>query len=67
MKCITIATVTSLNSYYNMMEEKTIFFHRKKWLTYRGIQRMLDNGCPETDYEPKPCYSVTRLQKFTSA
>ncbi len=66
-KYVTFATVTSWCEFYKACTEHKIAFRRPYTLTERGIQRMLDKGCPETDDEPRQNWSVVRVEHMVYA
>lgn len=64
MKAATIATCSYFVPSYNAHTEKQVWFFRarNRYLTAKGCQRLLSKGCPETEGEPKPHYTVTRVE-----
>ena len=64
-KYVTIAICSHFVPSYGMSTEKRIWFRRGRFLTANGVQRMLNNGCEETDWQPMPCYSVMRVERMT--
>ena len=43
-------------------EASVAFLRANRFLTHRGIQRMIDRGCEETDNVPRPDMSVVRIE-----
>jgi hypothetical protein len=65
MKAMTTAIITWHSEFYNAAVESRVTFirPRNRFLTAKGCQRLINQGCEETDFEAMPHLSVVRIER----
>ena len=62
MTHLTTATITYPIADNTSTECTFSFMRPNRFLTYRGVQKMISRGCEETEFIPRPDMTVTRIE-----